>query len=715
MAFDWVSPHSMAFLAELQENPDDIKQLTLQFIAQMESKNLVVPDFEETFKWLNTSEKLSFKTNLSKKLCIMDFFTYCCINCMHVLPDLYALEKQFSIQDGVVVLGVHSAKFNNEKLHTNILSAVLRYDICHAVVNDPNAIIWNQMSIQCWPTFVIISPEGKVLLYLVGEGHRDVLLKFVDIALEYYKGKDCISNHDIPIKLARHSLISEVLQFPGKLAVSPTGNEITIADTGHHRIIVVTKNGIITHTIGTGQPGLRNGSFDIVQFNSPQGLVWNKQCIYVADTENHALRKINLETYEVSMISGTGVQGNDKDGGKDACKQEISSPWDVLIGPAPGTDVTCTDENCLYIAMAGTHQIWCYFLEDGPWLKKSSQKQHVCLRFAGSGNEENRNNSYPHKAAFAQPSGFTLATVKEQKVLYIADSESSSVRKVDVKTGVVTACVGGELDPTNLFAYGDVDGKGVVAKLQHPLAVAYNPKDGLVYVADSYNHKLKVIDPVSLICTTLAGTGHAGYKDGSFASAEFNEPGDICFNSSSSTLYVADTNNHKIRIVDLEKKTVSTLLILAGDEIDSMMINDEKPAQGGSTYKVLVNSNRSQVNECESVKRNLLNDVEISIELELGSLHYTDDVDSKWQVTFMDPNTSNWISYVNGDIKKLHSVVTCVAPNRKGDILCKVELLLYVCNPDNTCLMKSFIIIQPVAHGNDESSEKILLKQEIGA
>lgn len=708
MEFDQISPRSMEFLANIQEQPDRFRDLSFQFIAAMESRSINVPEFEDSFDWINTSEKLSFQTVLANKLCVLDFFTYCCINCMHVLPDLHALEKKYSIQDGVAVVGVHSAKFQNEKLLSNILSAVLRYDINHPVVNDADAIYWNKMSIRCWPTFVIVSPEGKVLLYLVGEGHRNVLLQFVDVALNYYKEKDLIKHHPLPIKLAKDSLKSEYLRYPGKLAVSQSGEELAIADTGHHKIAIVNKNGMVTKSVGNGKPGLKDGSFQEAQFFSPQGLFWHEKCIYVADTENHAIRKIDVESSSVSTITGTGIQGNDKEGGKIGIEQEISSPWDVVVYAPPGSDPSCDEKTCLYIAMAGTHQIWCFYLQDGGWLKKGTQKKHTSLRFAGSGNEENRNNSYPHKASFAQPSGLTVASVKEQKLVYVADSESSSVRSVDIKTGAVKACVGGERDPTNLFAYGDEDGKSVNAKLQHPLAVAYNHTDGFVYVADSYNHKIKVIDPVATTCTTLAGCGKAGYKDGAFTEALFNEPGDLQFSPDCKCLYVADTNNHKIRVLDMQKKNVSTLTLLDSDEVDAMTVihtaSDDSPE-----YKTLVGNN-TKVLEMEQIDRDLSQKLKMNVEVALSGLHFTNEAESRWQVTIIEPQTSERLSHFNGSVNKTTSSFSFTLPSFDKDIVLKLEMLLYVCTDDNMCLMKTVLLHQKITFDPQASSNDVIVK-----
>ena len=196
-------------------------------------------------EWFNVPTSLSLRTDLQGKLVVLDFFTYCCINCMHILPDLHQLEQDFSSEDGLVVIGVHSAKFDNEKVSSNILSAVLKYNITHAVVNDAEATLWNELDIQCWPTLVIVSPQGRILLHLVGEGHSQVLKDFVRVALPHYKGRGQVSNKAVSIRLSKDSLPPSSLFFPGKVSVDEKGQRLAIADTGHHRIVITDLSGVV--------------------------------------------------------------------------------------------------------------------------------------------------------------------------------------------------------------------------------------------------------------------------------------------------------------------------------------------------------------------------------------------------------------------------------------------------------------------------------------
>ncbi|XP_061822691.2 NHL repeat-containing protein 2 [Nerophis lumbriciformis] len=546
---------------------EEKEKLVYEYLSKIDERDdLMICDFETGLEWLNTEGPLSFKNKLAGKVVLLDFFTYCCINCMHILPDLHQLEQKHSVKDGLVIVGVHSAKFPNEKVLDNVRSAVLRYDICHPVVNDGEASLWHQLEVSCWPTLVLVGPRGNLLFSLVGEGHRERLTLFTDVSLRYYREKKLLEVHSVGVKLYRDSLPPTILSFPGKICVDHSSNRLAIADTGHHRIVLVSSTGQLLHVIGGPESGRQDGSLSEASFSSPQGVAMKNDVVYVADTENHLIRKIDLLEGRVSTLAGLGVQGMDKAGGAMGVQQPISSPWDVMLGSAGGVE-----DNVLWVAMAGTHQIWALFLVDGKLPKGSESKAGTCVRWAGSGSEENRNNAYPHKAGFAQPSGLAVAPEEPWSCLFVADSESSTVRTVALKDGAVKLLVGGERDPLNLFAFGDVDGKGVDAKLQHPLGVAWSREQSLLYVADSYNHKIKVVDPKTKHCSTLAGSGEAGNTLGpDFSKSSFNEPGGICMGAGGKLLYVADTNNHLIKVLDLHSKTVS-LLCISADYTDAPM------------------------------------------------------------------------------------------------------------------------------------------------
>ncbi|XP_014203880.1 NHL repeat-containing protein 2 [Copidosoma floridanum] len=544
------------------------EDIVLKHVRAYADTGIQVNDFAKGLEWFNVSESLSIYKHLSGKIVLLDFFTYCCINCMHILPDLDALEKKYSIHDGLVVVGVHSAKFANERDSSKILSAVQRYNIGHPVVNDAKLSMWRDIGIVCWPSLVMLGPKGQPLFVLVGEGHRKELFLYTKVALKYFKSQKQISSETIPIKLAQHILPMNrgSLLFPGKLHVFKSGLEekLVVSDSGNNRILVMEKNGKVEYVIGGYSPGFKDGSFENARFNAPQGICVLNDDIFVADNENHAIRKINLKEKVVTTVAGTGVQGRDYTGGKMGKEQELSSPWDVAIYHHEQDGKTVP---VLLIAIAGTHQIWALFLEDTIWWKKKQHKAGTCANIVGNGREANRNNSYPHAASLAQPSG--LAVAQELKSVFFADSESSTVRRVCLDDGKVLPICGADNNPSNLHCFGDEDGKKYAAKLQHPLGVAWNSKDMMIYIADTYNHKIKKTDSEGN-CMTLCGHGKPS-KASSFSmkgllkavqkterSSEetdlfhFNEPSGLAVSCDGKTLYVADTNNHCIKAIDLD-------------------------------------------------------------------------------------------------------------------------------------------------------------------
>ncbi|XP_053407763.1 NHL repeat-containing protein 2-like [Mercenaria mercenaria] len=626
-----------------------------------------VPDFPDGLEWLNVSEPLFLKNHLKGKIVVLDFFTYCCVNCMHILPDLEALESTFSVSDGVAVIGVHSAKFENEKVSANILSAILRYNIHHPVVNDHAATLWSKLQIACWPTLVIVGPSGQFLYQLVGEGHRQKLLEFVRVARQYYLEKGEVMNHDLPIKLEQ--LPPSPLSFPGKVCVSEDGRTVVVTDTGHHRVIVADKNGHVKHVIGGPDRGNKDGCFEEARFSSPQGLALDGSSVYIADTDNHTIRKADLNERKVVTLAGTGIQGNDKEGGKSGTLQELSSPWDLCIADSIGGEKNAV----LYIAMAGTHQIWAYFLVDAVWYKNKQISARTCMRFAGCGVEENRNNSYPEKAGFAQPSGVTLS--KKHNCLFIADSESSSIRSIQLKDGSVKNVVGGDIDPRNLFAYGDVDGTGTQAKLQHPLGVSMATEDGPLLIADSYNHKIKSIDIAKRSCQTLLGTGKPGSsRGGNLLETELNEPGGLSSDWRGKKVYIADTNNHDIKVLNLEDQTVHSLPFIFASE----------------------SSNLDQLDEGRSVSQRGMGDQENSVTVKLEikpaeGVHLNEEAPNSWKLYSEDDTVKEYLessgAKLSGDLTQdlNQTLVVLPASGASGELCLKLDL--FVCK-DTACSME---------------------------
>lgn len=484
------------------------------------------PELPQDRIWLNTDHPLALK-KLKGRVVVLDFWTYCCINCLHVLPDLKYLENKY--KDSLTVIGIHSAKFDQEKDAENIRQAVLRYDIEHPVLVDSNFEVWQQYAVRAWPTLMVIDPEGYVIGSVSGEGNRDVLDQLIEQLIREHQEKGTINFQELSLTLEKQRKpLATPLAFPGKVLADEDGERLFIADSGHHRIVVSRLSGDVQQVIGTGKPGLTDGSFEEAQFFAPQGMTLDSenQLLYVADTENHCLRQVDLKSQQVKTIAGTGEQSHHirPHSGK-ALETRLNSPWDVeKVG------------HCLLIAMAGSHQIWEMQLETG-WLRT----------YAGTGAEACLDGT-PDQAAFAQPSGLTT----DGRELYIADSEVSSIRAVGLvdHLPVRTVCGSGEL-----FGFGDVDGEGADVRLQHGLGVEYT--QNYLWVADTYNHKIKRVDPRTGNCQMMLGQGTAGHQDGQSIKARFSEPSGL--SAIAAHLYVADTNNHAIRRIALDTLEVTTL------------------------------------------------------------------------------------------------------------------------------------------------------------
>lgn len=482
------------------------------------------PELPQNGTWLNTNQPLSLK-QLRGRVVILDFWTYGCINCLHILPDLKYLENKY--RDSLSVIGIHSAKFDHEKDVENIRQAVLRYDVEHPVLVDTNFEVWQQYAVRAWPTLVIIDPQGYVIGSVSGEGNRDVLDRLIAQMIYEHQQKGTINFSKLSLSLEKqHNPLAMPIAFPGKVLADEVG-KLFIADSGHHRIVVSTVAGEVLHVIGNGSSGLTDGSFAEAQFFAPQGMTLDaeNQLLYVADTENHCLRQVDLKRQQVKTIAGTGQQShNIKPHSGLGLEIALNSPWDVeKVG------------NRLLIAIAGSHQIWEMHLETGR-----------IGTYAGTGTEACIDGSL-NEATFAQPSGITT----DGRELYVADSEASSIRGVGLVDNpqVRTICGSGDL-----FDFGDKDGKSFGVRLQHCLGVEYT--QNYLWIADTYNHKIKRVDPRSGSCQTMLG-GIAGHQDGQGTKACFSEPSGL--SAIKNHLYIADTNNHAIRHVDLGTLDVTTL------------------------------------------------------------------------------------------------------------------------------------------------------------
>ncbi|MEB8344162.1 NHL domain-containing thioredoxin family protein [Streptomyces endophyticus] len=415
--------------------------------------------------WLNTGGSEYTLADLRGRIVILDFWTFCCINCLHVLDELRELEEKH--RDTVVIIGVHSPKFVHEAEHTAVVDAVERYGVEHPVLDDPELATWKQYAVRAWPTLVVVDPEGYVVAQHAGEGHAHAIGALVEELEAEHAAKGTLRRGEGPY-VAPEPVATD-LRFPGKAVLLPSGNFL-VSDTTRHQLVELEADGeTVVRRLGSGERG-----FGADSFNEPQGLaLLDENTVVVADTVNHALRALDLGTGAVTTVAGTGKQwwqGSPTSG--PALDVDLSSPWDVAVFGGK-----------VWIAMAGVHQLWTY----------DPEARTVAVA-AGTTNE-GLVDGPGAEAWFAQPSG--LAVSPDGARLWVADSETSALRYVD-GDGAVHTAVG-----TGLFDFGHRDGDAEQALLQHPLGVTALP-DGSVAVSDTYNHALRRYDPATGQVTTLA-------------------------------------------------------------------------------------------------------------------------------------------------------------------------------------------------------------------
>ncbi len=445
---------------------------------------------------------------------------------MHIFPQLRKLERKFASE--LVVVGVHSAKFPTEKETNSLTAAVRRCELEHPVINDAEFRVWQQYSCRAWPTLMFIDPRGNVVGKHEGELTFDQFDTLLSGMVAEFDELGIMQRSPLPTTPPRGP--ESALSFPGKVLADGAGKRLFIADTNHNRIIVSSFDGYVKQVIGVGEEALADGPLAQSAFNHPQGMAIDGDILYVADTENHAIRRVDLQAGEVETIAGTGEQGYDRTGGRPGRSTSLSSPWDVALY-----------NGVMYIAMAGIHQIWSLDLGTG-----------IVGPYAGSGREAITDGPMA-TSALAQPSGITVGndgTGVER--LYFADSETSAIRNADLDpNGSVRTLIG-----LGLFEFGDVDGDDFRVRMQHPIGITYY--DGALYVADTYNHKIKRVLPKTRSAFTVAGTGSPGHVDGPFPQeARFSEPCGLSI--ANGMMYIADTNNHAIRVADMESCEVATL------------------------------------------------------------------------------------------------------------------------------------------------------------
>ena len=653
MRLYWDCEELINKLGELTEG-DNRKEVIVSWLEKIDNKYPRLPEFKSEYHWINVAQPIRME-NLNGLVTLLDFFTYCCINCMHILPDLEKLEEKYE-GSKLTVVGIHSAKFENEKVGDHLSDAVARYDIRHPVCNDTNAWLWSTLGVTCWPTQLILGPTGRPVWVSMGEGQAGRVEEMVGVMLEYYGARGQLTGDRIVGQVSAR-VEGRMLSYPGKVTVS--GDLVVVSDTGNNRIVMTDRQGAVLDIVGGVEAGQVDGGFSEARFRHPQGVLRLEDKVYVCDTDNNVLRCIHLDTRTVTTLGGA---------------PGLSSPWDLC-------HLNLEDDRgqMLVVAMAGCHQIWLYCLTQVTWWKGAKYPAGSLVSVVGSGKEENRNNSYPHKAGLAQPSG--LCT-DGQAWIYFADSESSSVRRISLKDGAVTNVAGGDRDPLNLFSYGDIDGDGVGAKLQHPLGVSLDTSSNILYIADSYNHKIKKAELKGKLWNVTSTAGG------------LSEPGGICLEQSSNTIYIADTNNHAIKLLNLDTNNISTLNITNNtDTVDSPEKND---AAASDISEHVISSEKGNITITATVLK--------------SGYKLNTEAKSSWRLT-CDEAGDDWTHETSGQVTGDTLTVSMshgpLTPG--GQLKLHLTCKLFLCSDQGVCIMKNVqkIVILKVVKEEAETILKI--------
>ncbi len=425
---------------------------------------------------------------------LVDFWTFCCVNCLHVLDELRELEERH--RDVLVVVGVHSPKFEHEADPAALAAAVERYEVHHPVLDDPELVTWSAYAARAWPTLVVVDPEGYVVAQMAGEGHASAIAALVEELVAEHDAKGTLHRGDGPYVAPAPS--SGTLRFPAKAVELPGGN-LLVADAGHHALAELLPDGeTLVRRIGSGERGLADGGPDDARFAEPNGLClvpvelrpWLGYDVVVADTANHVLRGVRLADGHVTTVAGTGEQfmvgGVEnvvlREGGVPTSRatvpprRAVSTRRSTSASRRPGT-----------WPGRGTSR-----RSSSPWPENTlwafDGEQGSMTHLAGTMNE-GLEDGPGASAWFAQPSGLA---VDQDGAVWVADAETSALRRATRRQGggvEVRTAVG-----QGLFDFGHRDGPAEQALMQHPLGVATLP-DGSVVVADTYDGALRRFAP----------------------------------------------------------------------------------------------------------------------------------------------------------------------------------------------------------------------------
>jgi hypothetical protein len=401
------------------------------------------------------------------------FWNASSVYCHNALADMFQLQRKHP--ENLSVLTIHVPKFAAELEQKTLLDAINRLDIQLPVANDTQWTVWQHYDIQSWPSVVLIDSKGAI----AGEFSGDDCKKDIESRLSALLAEMPYATNPKPksLKAKPKPKVFSALHSPCGLLIH--NKLLYIADSGHNRILECSLDGQVKRVFGTGLPLYLDGISSEASFNRPMGMSAAREFLYVADTGNHAIRRIRLMDGYIDSLLGNGKPGRSED-------KTVVMYHDVQLDNPTSVSVI---QDILVVADAGNNCLRMFNL---------ANKSFSSL--VGSGALGLLDGVGP-RAEMAHP----LALSGSKNYLYVAEGSSSSIRTAAVPEGRVNTLIG-----HGLYQYGKEDGLRKTASLQHPSAVAADEKRGVVWIADAYNRKIRSLNMASNMLSTTPITQTLG-------------------------------------------------------------------------------------------------------------------------------------------------------------------------------------------------------------
>jgi sugar lactone lactonase YvrE len=464
----------------------------------------LAPEFPPSLEWLNLSTPLRM-AQLRGKPCALAFVNVGSAWSLQRLNDLAHLRARHGPRLNVVAVSV--PKFDHERDPRRVAKRFNRQELKFPVAHDADWTLWQHYGIDVWPTVVLIDGDGRIRERIMGDGPIRELAARVDELMAESKPQ---SQNAEPIKVRRNGEPALPLRFPVGLALDRS--RLFVADSGHHRVLECDLNGRVMRQFGSGGAGFIDGPMETAAFNRPQGLCVARDMLYVADTGNHAVRRINLRDGDVTTLCGAGRAGDTQPG-------PVDDPRSVALDQPRAVSVS---GDALFIATTGSNRVWRYDLGNGALSLLAGSGELAVVDGAGEA------------AAFAEP----VALASVQQVLYVCDAASSAIRNVKVGSGQVSTVVG-----QDAWTFGEADGARSEALLQQPQALALDPDAPVLWIADAGNDALR---------TLRLGGGEVGTYE---LPQRLHAPSGLAVGDG--VVWIADTDAHAVLRLDIAGGTLT--------------------------------------------------------------------------------------------------------------------------------------------------------------